>query len=42
MGCDYLVDEPEFIEMFDFVISLCAERIPYVPAYLRFCELFVN
>ena len=40
--CDHLVDEPEFIEMFDFVISLGAEKIPYVPAYLRFCELFVN
>ena len=36
------MDEPEFIEMFDFVISLGAEKIPYVPAYLRFCELFVN
>ena len=35
--CDYLVDEPEFIEMFDFVISLGAEKIPYVAAHLRFC-----
>ena len=24
--CDHLVDEPEFIEMFDFVISLGAEK----------------
>ena len=40
--CDYLVDEPEFIEMFDFVISLGADVNPYLPCFLTFGEMFVN
>jgi hypothetical protein len=37
-----MVDEPEFIEMFDFVISLGAQTNPYLPSFLTFGEMFVN
>ena len=40
--CDHLVHEPEFIEMFDFVISLGAEKLPYLPGFMKFGEMFVN
>ena len=39
---DTIVDEPEFMEMFDFVVSLGADKNTYLPGFLKWCSLFVS
>ena len=39
---DYYVDEPEFIEMFDFVVSVGANNTNYVKELLDFGDRFVD
>ena len=37
-----MVDEPEFIELFDFVISLGANRNSFLQGLFEFAERFVD
>ena len=39
---DLLVDETDFIELFDFVISLGANKNSYIPELLDFAEKFID
>jgi hypothetical protein len=39
---DTLVDEPEFVEMFDFVLGLGADKNTYLPGFLMYCSKFVS
>ena len=39
---DLYVDDPEFVEMFDFAISLGAKKNSYIPSFLTFAARFVN
>ena len=38
---DFLVDEPEFIEMFDFVVRLGADKNSYLPRFLKWTSAMV-
>jgi len=37
-----LVDEPDFMEMFDFVVSVGADKNSYLPEFLKWCSLYVS
>ena len=39
---DVMVDEPEFVEMFDFVVCLGADRNSYLPNFLKFTSKCVS
>jgi len=39
---DVFVDDPEFVELFEFAINLGAQNNSYIPAFLIFAARFVN
>ena len=39
---DMVVDLPEFIELFEFVISMGAQKSPFIPLLLEFASKFVD
>ena len=39
---DLYVDDPEFVEMFDFAISLGAKKNSFIPSFLTFAARYVN
>jgi hypothetical protein len=39
---DVYVDDPEFVEMFDFAINLGAKKNSFIPCFLTFAARFVN
>jgi hypothetical protein len=39
---DVIVDEPEFVELFDFVISLGGAKNTYIPGLIEFAERYVD
>ena len=38
---DFIVDDPDFIEMFDFIVTLGGRQNSYIPKLLRFLEVYI-
>ena len=39
---DFLVDEPDFIEMFEYIINLGGTKQTYIPKLLRYLEVYLE
>ena len=39
---DRIVQDPDFVELFDFIVGLGSTKAAFIPLLLEFCQHFVN